>query len=72
MSTVFTLVYTQWILVCRVANNEFPYPFLNKMPFPQVCPALTFTCSRLQVFAGLDCKPGLDAKSSVRCRAFLV
>ena len=36
MSTAFTLVYTQWILVCRVANNEFPYPFMNKMPFPQV------------------------------------
>lgn len=37
MSTAFTMVYTQWILVCRVANNEFPYPFMNKMPFPQVC-----------------------------------
>ncbi|KAK9839410.1 hypothetical protein WJX81_000507 [Elliptochloris bilobata] len=35
MSTAFTLVYTQWILVCRVANNEFPYPFMNKLPFPQ-------------------------------------
>lgn len=33
-STIIILVYCTWILVCREMNGFFPYPFLNKMPFP--------------------------------------
>lgn len=36
MSTAFTLIYTQWILVCRTANGVWPYPFLNHAAQPQV------------------------------------
>lgn len=28
--------YLCWILVCSHFNGVFPYPFLNKMPWPQV------------------------------------
>jgi FAR-17a/AIG1-like protein len=32
--------YLCWILVCSHFNGVFPYPFLNKMPWPQVCSRL--------------------------------
>lgn len=32
--------YLCWILVCSHFNGVFPYPFLNKMPWPQVRPQL--------------------------------
>lgn len=28
--------YLVWIIVCSHFNGVFPYPFLNKMPWPQV------------------------------------
>lgn len=32
--------YLVWIIVCSHFNGVFPYPFLNKMPWPQVPPLL--------------------------------
>ena len=32
--------YLCWILVCSHFDGIFPYPFLNKLPWPQVCTAL--------------------------------
>ena len=30
-----TTFYLCWILVCSHFNGIFPYPFLNKLPWPQ-------------------------------------
>ena len=36
LSLVLVGTYTTWILVCSYFNGVFPYPFLNKLPWPQV------------------------------------
>ena len=45
VSVIFTLGYTAWILVCSKYNGVFPYPFLNKLPWPQVLPTEFFLSS---------------------------
>ena len=36
LSLGLVLGYVVWILVCSHFNGVFPYPFLNKLPWPQV------------------------------------
>lgn len=36
LSLVLIAVYTLWILISSHFNGSFPYPFLNKLPWPQV------------------------------------
>jgi hypothetical protein len=36
LSLGITAMYVSWILVCSYFNQSFPYPFLNKLPWPQV------------------------------------
>jgi hypothetical protein len=36
LSLLIVLAYTLWLLVSSHFNSGFPYPFLNKMPWPQV------------------------------------
>lgn len=36
LSLSLVLAYVVWILVCSHFNGFFPYPFLNKLPWPQV------------------------------------
>ncbi|KAK9815412.1 hypothetical protein WJX72_003239 [[Myrmecia] bisecta] len=35
ISMLLTSLYTSWILLCSHFNGVFPYPFLNKMAWPQ-------------------------------------
>lgn len=51
LGLIFT--YTCWILVCSHFNGLFPYPFLNKLPWPQVrcVTALTFVCQRSELLS---------------------
>jgi hypothetical protein len=34
MSIAFAVAYLALIIVCSRVNGQFPYPFLNKLPFP--------------------------------------
>ena len=36
LSLVLVAFYTVWILISSYFNKGFPYPFLNKLPWPQV------------------------------------
>ena len=36
LSLLIVLAYTLWLLISSHFNAGFPYPFLNKMPWPQV------------------------------------
>lgn len=38
LSTGVVVTYLAWILLCSHVSGEFPYPFLNKLPYPQVRP----------------------------------
>ena len=38
LSIGFVVFYLHWILLCSHVNGGFPYPFLNKLPQPQVGP----------------------------------
>lgn len=35
LSMALVAIYIVWILLSRHFNGAFPYPFLNKLPFPQ-------------------------------------
>lgn len=34
MSLVFVFGYSHWLLLLRFVTGKFPYPFMNKLPFP--------------------------------------
>lgn len=36
LSIGLVIFYLHWILLCSYVNGLFPYPFLNKLPQPQV------------------------------------
>lgn len=36
ISLFLAAFYLAWIVTCSHFNGVFPYPFLNKMPWPQV------------------------------------
>ena len=38
LSIGLAVFYLHWILLCSHINGAFPYPFLNKLPQPQVSP----------------------------------
>ena len=38
LSIGLAVFYLHWILLCSHINGGFPYPFLNKLPQPQVSP----------------------------------
>ena len=40
--------YLVWIVVCSHFNGVFPYPFLNKMPWPQVSVSCSYMPNLLQ------------------------
>jgi hypothetical protein len=35
MSLMFVVGYSHWLLLLRYATGSFPYPFMNKLPFPK-------------------------------------
>lgn len=41
MSSVLVFIYLCYIMLCRHMNGRFPYPFLNKLPFPSGFMAMT-------------------------------
>ena len=43
--------YLCWILLCSHFNGIFPYPFLNKLPWPKACPS----CRSAIYFPGFYC-----------------
>lgn len=41
LCTAITIAYCMWILLIRSITGAFPYPFLNKLPFPSGFIAMT-------------------------------
>lgn len=37
LSVGLIIFYLLWIQLCSFMNSQYPYPFLNKLPQPQVC-----------------------------------
>ena len=44
LSLTLVTLYVSWILVCSHFNRVFPYPFLNKLPWPKVRVYATCMC----------------------------
>ena len=54
LSLGLIFAYVCWILVCSHFNGVFPYPFLNKLPWPQV--RLPCKCSLIAVCWCTSCR----------------
>ncbi len=60
------LAYTLWLLISSHFNAGFPYPFLNKLPWPQV------SLSLVQILACEAVQKGGGGGMEWRCLRFLL
>ena len=49
LSVGLIIFYLLWIQLCSFMNSQYPYPFLNKLPQPQVSDLCSIMCVNLWV-----------------------